>query len=271
MWNNRTIIVVSRSTFLHLLVLGKRRFPLLNREKDSQTVLLCACVLSTRCKKTSFVCLCDQMHPECTCSWRNSPDSVHKRIREVFFQKIFIKILISTCYLQYQSLFRDVFLLQEGRLHTNMLKYTYRLIKIGFLHLQLMCVLTVCTQTHSCSSGTDGGCGGADMYVTLSSLIYLHSPDVAQVLAGQIGLGWRRLVRLTESWGGSCFLHALSDVQLKVSARNKSSVRHSVQRARLLMLPWWIKDCLLLPQLETVGSKIWGSPCSIFIAFIGIV
>lgn len=122
LWNNRTIIVVSRSTFLHLLVLGKRRFPLLNREKDSQTVLLCACVLSTRCKKTSFVCLCDQMHPECTCSWRNSPDSVHKRIREVFFQKI----LIPTCYLQYQSLFRDVFLLQEGRLHTNMLKYTYR-------------------------------------------------------------------------------------------------------------------------------------------------
>lgn len=124
---------------------------------------------------------------------------------------------------------------------------------------------------HRRTPAADGGCGGADMYVTLSSLIYLHSPDVAQVLAGQIGLGWRRLVRLTESWGGSCFLHALSDVQLKVSAQNKSSVRHSLQRARLLMLPWWIKDCLLLPQLETVGSKIWGSPCSIFIAFIGIV
>lgn len=54
-----------------------------------------------------------------------------------------------------------------------------------------------------------------------------------------------------------------------LSARNKSSVRHSVQPARSVTLPGWIKNCLLLPS--HLKRKISGSPCSIFITFIGIV
>lgn len=124
--------------------------------------------------------------------------------------------------------------------------------------MELLCYWNVSTWTlpsSSSSSSRDGGFSRVDVKVTLSSLIYLHTFDVAQVLAGQISLGWSRLVRLTESRGGWCFLHLLSNVQLKACGPNKRSGRHLVGRMRLVMLSWRIKDCLFPEDL--LSSSLW--------------